>query len=90
MAQRLGVDFRLVNLLREQDESEADIEGRFRQYLPAERRTAFVRQTWEDIGRFVTAEAPPLAEKDRLLGYLRNKTIGYRGGVLQRAFATIE
>ncbi len=85
-AQQPTIDFRLVNVLRDQARSESDIETRFRKHLPEHLKTKFVRTTWEGIGQFVQAQAPESADKEKFLRYFSEKTMGYRNGVLQRAF----
>jgi hypothetical protein len=87
MAKQLNVDFRLVNLLRDQDEDEKDIEDRFGKHLPADLKGKFLRRTWEDICRFIQSQAPDSAEQEKILRYFREKTVGYRNGALQKAFA---
>ena len=86
LANELDVDFRLVNLLREQDEDEADIAARFGKYLPEHSKNKFQRVTWGDIHGFINAQAPESADKVKMLAYFREKTVGYRDGELQRAF----
>ncbi len=80
-------DFRLVNLLRENDEDEKDIEVRFGKYLADNPKRQFQRTTWEGIYRFIRDKAPQSDEKERILRYFKEKTVGYKGGILQRAFA---
>lgn len=87
MAEQLNVEFRLINLLRDTDEEEADIESRFGKFLPASTKGNFMRQSWEDICRFIQSDAQDSADKDIILRYFREKSIGYRNGQIQKAFA---
>ena len=87
MAKQLNVDFRLINLLRDADEDERDIEERFRKYLPVNLKKNFIRKTWQDICRFIQNQAPDSADKNTIRRYFREKSVGYRNGEIQRAFA---
>jgi len=87
IARQLNVDFRLINLLRGQDEDEKDIEVRFRKFLPLQSRENFRREKWEDIYSFINKPSPQSGDKNTILRYFREKTVGYRDGELQRAFA---
>ena len=85
MARRLGVDFRLVNLVL--GGREVDIEERFKPLIRENGERRFMRVTWEDIrdriGDFGTA-----GESLELMGwYFREKSLGYGGdGRLVRGF----
>jgi hypothetical protein len=87
MAKQLNVDFRLINLLRDADDEERDIEARFGKFLPDPSKAKFMRKTWEDICRFIQNQAPDSTDKDTMLHYFREKSVGYRNGEIQRAFA---
>jgi len=88
MAKQLNVDFRLINLLRGQDEEEKDIEDRFRKFLPIQSQANFRRVTWENIYKFIQGQPQQSLEKDTIQRYFKEKTVGYRDGTLQKAFAT--
>jgi len=46
-----------------------------------------MRVTWEDIYKYISNTDILGEDKDKILGYFRNKTIGYDGnGELQKAF----
>lgn len=86
MSREVNLDFRLINLLRDQAKDENDIEARFGKHLPEPQKGKFQRATWEGIRRFVQDQAPATDGKAELLRYFREKTVGYRNGVLQKAF----
>jgi hypothetical protein len=76
MAKQLNRDFVLLNLVRET--SEKDIEPRFRKWLPSEKAPNFKRGTWERISQFINSNARSHPAKERIIHYLKTKTIGYR------------
>lgn len=84
MAERMDKAFRLVNLVPAL--LETDIVSRFRPCLAEAPRRRFARISWEDIGRWVDANATDLPDARVLTSYLENKTGGYRDGRLQKAF----
>jgi len=51
MAQQLEIDFRLINLVRTDDEQ--GIEKQFRKFLPSAQSGKFLRSTWEEIYEFI-------------------------------------
>jgi len=84
MAKQQGLDFYLINLVLA--EREKDIEHIFKRYIRETERRKFLRITWEDIDHYIS-NINSLIDKDIILHYFRNKTIGYdRRGKLQRAF----
>jgi len=84
MAKQQGLDFYLINLVLA--EREKDIEHIFKRYIRETKRRRFLRITWEDIYHYIS-NINSLIDKDIILHYFRNKTIGYdRRGKLQRAF----
>lgn len=87
MARMARTDFRLINLLRSEASEEADIEFRFRRFLRADAHFRFLRATWEGIRTFIAAKAPDSADRERMISYFGEKTMGYRDGDLRRAFA---
>jgi len=84
MANQQDLDFYLINLVLA--EREKDIEHIFKRYIRETERRKFLRITWEDIDHYIS-NINSLIDKDIILHYFRNKTIGYdRRGKLQRAF----
>jgi hypothetical protein len=84
IAKGLGLNFYLINLVR--SERESCIEEIFRQYINENEQRHFRRVTWESIYEYISNKSSS-REKDTILGFFRNKTIGYDGeGKLQRAF----
>jgi len=80
-----GLDFYLINLVL--SEREKDIENIFKGYIRETKRRKFLRVTWEDIYKYIST-IDSTKDKDIILNYFRNKTIGYDGeGKLQRAFS---
>jgi len=77
--------FYLVNVVREGEET--DIETKFGDHIRQDDQKRFVRLTWEDIQGYVVANATQDEEKDTLLTYFSDKTMGYPGGKLVRAFS---
>jgi hypothetical protein len=89
MAKQLEREFLLINLVR--DESERDIEPKFRQWLHCNMASRFQRLTWEDIFRFISLNAIAGSESERITSYFLNKTVGYRrigaDWAIQKAFS---
>lgn len=84
MAKQQGLNFYLINLVL--SEREKDIENIFKGYIRESERRKFFRITWEDIYKYIS-NINSSKDKDIILNYFRNKTIGYnREGKLQRAF----
>jgi len=84
MAKQQDLNFYLVNLVL--SEKEKDIENIFKGYIRETKRRKFLRITWEDIYSYIL-NSNSSRDKDIILNYFRNKTIGYDGeGKLQRAF----
>ncbi|MFC1462959.1 hypothetical protein ACFLQU_05060 [Verrucomicrobiota bacterium] len=82
MANKLGRSFCLLNLVREMAEKE--IKNIFGDNLAQDESRRFRRATWEDIYRFM---GKIYVDSQVLRQYMENKTIGYRGGKLVRAFS---
>lgn len=86
MAKQQDLDFYLVNLVL--SEREKDIEAIFKGHIYENQRMKFIRITWEDIYQQILHSVLPGVDKDTMLRYFRNKTIGYdHKGKLQRAFS---
>jgi hypothetical protein len=85
IAHYLGLDFYLVNLVR--SEKERDIERTFRKHIKESHRRRFLRVAWEDIYQSILGSKSRTIEKDRMIEYFGNKTVGYdKNGRLQKAF----
>jgi hypothetical protein len=86
IAKQRDLDFYLVNLVF--PEREKDIETIFKRHLYENQRMRFVRITWEGIYQQILNSGLLGINKDTMIKYFRNKTIGYDGnGRLQRAFS---
>jgi len=84
-AKQLDRDFYLFNLVREGHDQ--DIEHAFGQHIVTTSRQQFRRLTWEGIYRYVAERTQRSEERDTVMRYMQNKTVGYNGrGQLQRAF----
>ncbi len=85
MAEKLKKDFYLVNLVLERKEK--DIETIFRGFINSDHGKQSLRLTWEDVYQFIS-KGSLTKDKEIMLGFFRNKTIGYDGnGRLRRAFS---
>jgi len=84
LASQTGRDFYLINITLSQHEM--DVEHRFRPYIQAGVNRFFVRITWEDVYKYILDKAPVNNDKNVILDYFRNKTIGYHYSELQKAF----
>jgi len=86
IAKQQDLDFYLVNLVL--SEREKDIKAIFKRHLYENQRRKFIRITWEDIYQQILNSSLSGIDKDIMIKYFRNKTIGYDGnGRLQRAFS---
>lgn len=86
IAKQQDLNFYLVNLvLSEQDKN---IETIFKRHICENQRMKFIRITWEDIYQHILNSALSRRDKDKMIEYFRNKTIGYdSNGQLQKAFS---
>lgn len=92
MADQQKVDFYLINLVR--SKREADIEAIFGKHIKENQRRKFPRVTWESIFQYIS-ESEVSSDKEIMMRYFRNKTIGYKSkkakgiekGILQKAFS---
>lgn len=85
MAKQQNLDFYLINLVL--SEREKDIKTLFKRQLYENQRRRFIRITWEDIYQQILNSNFSGRDKDTMIKYFENKTIGYDGnGRLQRAF----
>jgi hypothetical protein len=86
LADQLGRAFYLVNLVL--SEREKDIEPTMQSHFDLEGRRYFIRMGWEDIYRFISEGDVTSKDKDTILRYFENKSIGYnRSAELQKAFS---
>ncbi len=86
IADNKNLNFYLLNLVRKNEEK--DIESEFGKYIKQNEKRKFIRVTWEDIYKYISNTGLLGEDKDKMLGYFRNKTIGYNGnGNLQKAFS---
>ncbi len=87
IAKQLDVDFYLINLVRK--EKETDIEAIFKRHIKENQRRKFLRVTWETIYQYISKRSSS-KDKDIIMRYYRNKTIGYDGKRrLQKAFSIL-
>ncbi|MEI8175254.1 MAG: hypothetical protein WCG78_00095 [Candidatus Omnitrophota bacterium] len=86
MANRLGKAFYLVNLVL--DDREKNIEELFRQHIHENDMNKFVRIAWEGVYQQILSDHLSCPDKNGMVNYFRNKCIGYKAGVLQKAFMT--
>jgi len=89
MAKQQDLDFYLLNLVRKDEKKEEkNIGSEFGECIKQNENRKFMRVTWEDIYKYISATDMLGEDKDKILGYFRNKTIGYpRNGELQKAFS---
>ena len=86
IARQNDLDFYLVNLVL--SEREKDIEAVFKRHIKENQTRRFIRITWEDIYQLIFDHEFSGQDKNIIINYFRNKTIGYDGnGRLQRAFS---
>jgi len=86
IADKENLDFCLLNLVRKNEKKEEkNIGSEFGKYIKQNENRKFMRTTWEDIYKYISATDMLGEDKDKILGYFRNKTIGY-GGKFERAF----
>lgn len=86
IAKQRDLDFYLVNLVL--SEREKNIETVFKRHLYENQRMRFIRITWEDIYQQILNSGLSGIDKDTVMKYFRDKSIGYNGnGRLQRAFS---
>jgi hypothetical protein len=86
IAKQWNLDFYLVNLVL--SDREKDIETIFKRHLNEGQRMRFIRITWEDICQQILNSDLSGIEKDTMIKYFKNKTIGYdENGRLQKAFS---
>lgn len=85
IADRLHASFFLINLVPE--EKEKDIVSVFKRHIRENPNRTFLRATWEDIYRYILNAGIASKEKEAIIRYFKEKTVGYdRQGRLQKAF----
>ncbi len=85
IAEQQDLDFYLINLVLA--EREADIEALFKRHILKNQRKTFLRVTWETIFRYIS-EIGHTRDKEIVMRYFENKTLGYRNGKVRKAFST--
>lgn len=85
MAARRGADFRLICLTRQGREE--GLAEDFERYISTDAARKFKHITWEEIYRGIRDSGAKGAERERILRYFEEKTVGYgRKGILSKAF----
>jgi hypothetical protein len=85
IADGMRVPFRLISLVREQQDK--SIETVFRNHIRETDQRRFLKLTWEAIFREIVTRAPASPSKDIMAKWFLNKTAGYdQNGRLQKAF----
>jgi len=86
IAERQKLDFYLVNLVL--SGREKNIEAIFKRHIYETQSRKFIRITWEDIYQQILNSGLSRNDKDTMIKYFENKTVGYDwNGKLQRAFS---
>jgi hypothetical protein len=86
IAHNLDLNFVLMNLVP--SDREIDIEAQFKRHIMEDIHKNFLRTTWEDIFRFIQENPNENTQKQVVLEYFRNKTLGYNHErKLRRAFS---
>jgi len=86
IAKQQDLNFYLVNLvLSERDKNIGTI---FKTHIYENQRMKFIRIAWEDVYQQILNSSSPGRDKDKMIDFFRNKTIGYDShGELQKAFS---
>ncbi len=87
--QKRNLDFYLVNLVLKEKEKEKDSESIFKKHIIENSRRKFLRFTWEEIYDYISKNNLSGENKDLIMSYFRNKTIGYYQGRLRPAFSIL-
>lgn len=86
IANQLNLDFYLINLTFSNQEK--DIEQIFKKHIIEDNSRIFKRIKWEEIYGYISNSDSSEHDKETMIKYFNNKTIGYDGnGSLQRAFS---
>ncbi len=75
----------MLNLVRENDEKHIEME--FKKYIRQNEKRKLMRLAWEVIYEYISTADLFSEDKDRILGYFENKTIGYHRNELRKAFS---
>jgi hypothetical protein len=85
MAKELGLNFQLVSLIR--SEQSKRFELAFGRYIKSNDKRKLTQITWEEIYSIINSALLISDDKNQMIGYFKNKTIGYNNeGKLQKAF----
>ncbi len=85
IAKQQDLNFSLINLVL--SERDKNIETIFKRHICENQKMKFIRITWEDIYQQILNSGLPGRDKDKMIEYFRNKTIGYDSNrKLQKAF----
>lgn len=88
MAEKIGVNFYLINLVLE--ENEKDIESIFKKYIVENDSRRFIRHSWENVYEYINENNDASRNKEMILDYFENKTSGYdHKKRLKRAFTIL-
>jgi len=86
IANELNLDFYLINLTLSNQEK--DIEQIFKRHIVEDKSRVFKRITWEQIYECVLNSDSSEHDKETMIRYFKNKTMGYdNNGRLKRAFS---
>lgn len=86
IANQLNLDFYLINLTLSNQEK--DIEQIFKKHIIEDKSRVFKRITWEQIYGYISNSDSSELDKETMIRYFKNKTMGYdNNGKLQRAFS---
>ena len=85
IADYLQTNFVLINLVPQ--EKEKNIESTFRSLIKESENRSFIRITWEEIYSHLLKTSIESKDKETLIKYFNEKTVGYsRENWLQKAF----
>ncbi len=85
IAKNENLNFYLLNLVRKN--AEEDIESEFGKFIKQNEKREFIKVAWEDIYEYISTTGLLSEDKDKMLGYFRNKTICDTNGELEKAFS---
>jgi hypothetical protein len=84
MAEQMDKDFMLLSLTPMR--IDPNLTDTVTPMIQQNNRRRFKRITWEDIYSWIRGSVPKTQDRERVLIYLEQKTAGYVGGRLQKAF----
>lgn len=85
IVKNLNMNFCLINLVP--SDKEINIEEIFKRHIRENSRRRFLRTTWESVYQFILKSQFGSKEKDKMIEYFQNKTVGYKNKELQKAFS---